>query len=202
MLHQGASHKGGKDLPGGILDKLLSFLAALAGLLLLFVTFSISYAILARFVGFASPVWVVQFNEYALLWITFLGTAWLLARDKHVSIDLITRLLPAFGQAILNLLHNAAGAVLCAVFTWYGTLLTWDQFQRGVTDVQAIDFPKYLVLAVIPLGFFLLTLQFLRKFIAILGGLRNGKTRSPRAKHTHAALEPDSKPFAADRGGR
>ena len=201
-MPRGPSNKEGIDLPGAVLDKLLAFLAALAGLLLLFITFSISYAILARFVGFASPVWVVQFNEYALLWLTFLGTAWLLARDKHVSIDLVTRLLPVYGRVILSLLHNAAGAVLCAVFTWYGALVTWDQFQRGVTDVQAIDFPKYLVLMVIPFGFFLLTAQFLRRFISILGTVRNGNDHSRTAMNSNAAVDSDNKATVANRGGR
>jgi TRAP-type C4-dicarboxylate transport system permease small subunit len=184
------------------LDKLLAFLAGLAGLLLLFITFSISYTILARFVGFASPVWVVQFNEYALLWLTFLGTAWLLAKDKHVSIDLVTRLLPVYGRVILSLLHNLAGAVLCAVFTWYGTLVTWDQFQRGVTDVQAIDFPKYLVLMVIPSGFFLLTVQFLRRFVSILRRFRNGNNQAPATMNSNAAIDSDNKATVANRGGR
>lgn len=196
------SNKEKTDLPGKVLDKLLAFLAGLAGLLLLFITFSISYTILARFVGFASPVWVVQFNEYALLWLTFLGTAWLLAKDKHVSIDLVTRLLPVYGRVILSLLHNLAGAVLCAVFTWYGTLVTWDQFHRGVTDVQAIDFPKYLVLMVIPLGFFLLTVQFLRRFISILRKFRNGNNHAPATMNSNAAVDSDNKATVANRGGR
>ena len=199
---RGPSTKEKNDLPGRVLDKLLAFLAGLAGLLLLFITFSISYAILARFVGFASPVWVVQFNEYALLWLTFLGTAWLLAKDKHVSIDLVTRLLPVYGRVILSLLHNLAGAVLCAVFTGYGALVTWDQFHRGVTDVQAIDFPKYLVLMVIPLGFFLLTAQFLRRFISILGKFRNGNIHAPTSMSSNAAIDSDEKATVANRGGR
>jgi TRAP-type C4-dicarboxylate transport system permease small subunit len=185
-----------------VLDKLLAFLAGLAGLLLLFITFSISYTILARFVGFASPVWVVQFNEYALLWLTFLGTAWLLAKDKHVSIDLVTRLLPVYGRVILSLLHNLAGAVLCAVFTAYGAMVTWDQFHRGVTDVQAVDFPKYLVLSVIPLGFFLLTVQFLRRFVSILVKLRNGNDHPRTAMNSKAAIDSDDKAAIADRDGR
>jgi TRAP-type C4-dicarboxylate transport system permease small subunit len=202
MLNRGPSNNDRIDLPGRVLDQLLAFLAALAGLLLLFVTFSISYTILARFVGFASPVWVVQFNEYALLWMTFLGTAWLLTKDKHVSIDLVTRLLPVFGRVILSLLHNAVGAILCAVFTWYGTLVTWDQFQRGVTDVQAIDFPKYLVLAVIPLGFFLLAVQFLRRFISILRKSQDGNHHARTALNSDAAIDSDKKAAVANRGRR
>jgi len=40
--------------------------------------------------------------------------------------------------------------------------------ERGVVDVQVVDIAKYKVILVIPLGFLLLALQFLRKtFIAV-----------------------------------
>jgi TRAP-type mannitol/chloroaromatic compound transport system permease small subunit len=38
-------------------------------------------------------------------------------------------------------------------------------FQRGVTDVQVVDVAKYKVVLIIPLGFLLLALQFLRKIL-------------------------------------
>jgi TRAP-type C4-dicarboxylate transport system permease small subunit len=88
------------------------------------------------------------------------------------------------------------------VFTWYGTLVTWDQFQRGVTDVQAIDFPKYLVLMVIPSGFFLLTVQFLRRFVSILRRFRNGNNQAPATMNSNAAIDSDNKATVANRGGR
>jgi len=143
-------------------------MAILAGSLLLFVTFSISYSILTRASGVSSPVWIVQFNEYALLWITFLGTAWVLARDKHVSIDLLTGRLSPGKQCFFKRVHGVLGILVCLVLVWYGTWVTLGQFERGVTDVQAIDVPKYLVLMIIPLGFFLVAVQFLRQFLKTL----------------------------------
>ena len=81
-------------------------------------------------------------------------------------------------------------------------MVTWDQFQRGVTDVQAIDFPKYLVLSVIPLGFFLLTVQFLRRFISNLVKCRKGNDHPRAAMKTPAPLDSDDKAAIANRDGR
>ena len=72
------------------MDKILTGMTVLAGLFLLFITFSISYSIFTRAAGLPSPVWTVQFNEYSLLWMTFLGTAWVLSRRKHVAVDVLT----------------------------------------------------------------------------------------------------------------
>lgn len=151
-----------------ILEKLLTLTAILAGLLLFFITFSIGYAILTRAVRLPSPVWVTQFNEYALLWITFLGTAWVLARGKHVSVDLLTGQLNHGAKKYFRLVHSIIGTAVCGILLWYSCSVTWGQFQRGVTDVQAVDVPKYLVLVVIPIGFFLLVLQFIRQFLIVI----------------------------------
>ncbi len=149
-------------------EKLLNSMAFIAGFLLLFVTFSISYTIFSRMAGLYSPVWIVQFNEYALLWITFLGTAWLLARNKHVSIDLLTSRFSNRKKLYFKLFHGVLGTILCLIFSWYGYWVTLGQFKRGIIDVQAVDVPKYLILVIIPIGFTLLVLQFSRQFIKTL----------------------------------
>lgn len=153
-----------------IFDKMITGLAVLAGLLLLFITFSISYSIFARLIGIQGPIWTVQFNEYALLWFTFLGTAWVLHRRKHVSMDIITGRLKPPARGILDRVHSVMGIGVCGVLLWYGSAMTWSFFQRGVTDVQAIDIPKYLILIVIPLGALTLGIQFVRNLIVPFEG--------------------------------
>jgi len=145
-------------------------MAVLGGLLLLFITFSIAYSIVTRKLNLPTPVWVVQFDEYALLWVPFLATAWILARDKHVSVQFLVQYLGGKGKKVLDSIHNLVGMVLCGIFCWYGAYTTWDHYVREVTDVASVDVPKAYVLVIIPVGFFLLTLQFLSKFLAGLMG--------------------------------
>ena len=145
-------------------------MAVLGGLLLLFITFSIAYSIVTRKLNLPTPVWVVQFDEYALLWVPFLATAWILANDKHVSVQFLVQYLGGKGKKVLDSIHNLVGMVLCGIFCWYGAYTTWDHYVREVTDVASVDVPKAYVLVIIPVGFFLLTLQFLSKFLAGLMG--------------------------------
>jgi C4-dicarboxylate transporter DctQ subunit len=151
-----------------LLDRILTGMAVLAGLLLLFITFSISYSIFTRALGFQSPVWTVQFNEYSLLWMTFLGSAWVLRRRKHVAVDVITSHLGFTGRRIADTAHSLLGIGVCGALCWYSSLMTLSLFQRGVTDVQAVDMPKYLVLVVIPIGFLVISAQFSRNLTTSL----------------------------------
>jgi C4-dicarboxylate transporter, DctQ subunit len=150
------------------LDRILMGMAVLAGLFLLFITFSISYGIFTRALNLPSPVWTVQFNEYSLLWMTFLGSAWALSRRKHVAVDIITSRLGPSGRRIADIVYSLLGIGVCGVLSWYSALITLNLFQRGVTDVQAVDVPKSLVLIIIPAGFLVLTAQFLRNLATSL----------------------------------
>jgi TRAP-type C4-dicarboxylate transport system permease small subunit len=156
-------------LPTKIFDWIIKVSAGIAGLILLFITFSIGYTIATRTLGFQSPVWTVQFNEYSLLWMTFLGTAWALSRRKHVAIDIVTGQLGPRGRRVMEITHSIMGAGLCAVLCYYSMVIVLNMYSRGVTDVQAVDIPKYAVLFVIPFGFFCLTIQFIRNLVAEVG---------------------------------
>jgi C4-dicarboxylate transporter DctQ subunit len=169
-----------------LLDRILTGMAVLASLLLLFMTFSISYSIFTRALSFQSPVWTVQFNEYSLLWMTFLGSAWVLRRRKHVAVDIITARLGPSGRRNADVVHSLLGTGLCGVLCWYSSLMTLNLFQRGVTDVQAVDIPKYLVLMVIPIGFLVLTAQFFRNLVA---SLRRTKGDTPELETQTPASE-------------
>jgi TRAP-type C4-dicarboxylate transport system permease small subunit len=153
-----------------ILNHLLSGMAVLAAIILGFITFSISYSILLRSLGFQTPVWTVQFNEYSLLWMTFLGSAWVLSRRKHVAMDVVTGQLKPRARRIAEMMHGVMGIFVCSVLCWYSAGMTLNLFQRGVMDVQAIDVPKHLIIMIIPLGFLVLILQFLRNLAAAFKG--------------------------------
>jgi C4-dicarboxylate transporter DctQ subunit len=162
-----------------LLDRIFDFLAVVIGLILIFMTLSIGYSIFARAVHLPGPVWIVQFNEYAMLFATLLGSAWLLSKGKHVSIEMLISHFSRRGRKILKLIHCLIGMVLCAALCWYGALTTLENFERKVIHVQAVDVPIAYVLFVIPLGFFLLLLQFIWGFVAGLQELRNSGMADP-----------------------
>jgi TRAP-type C4-dicarboxylate transport system permease small subunit len=157
------------------LDGIQKAFALIAGLLLLFVALSTCVAIVLRFIKIPVPLWSVQFNEYSLLWITFLGGAWLLRRGRHVSLDIVTRRLKPRGVKVLSAIHGIMGLGVCGLLTWITGTVTWDNFQRNVMDVRAVDVPKYLILGVVFLGFALLTLEFLNDVFRNIRQLKTGE---------------------------
>ncbi|PON17846.1 hypothetical protein C2W62_11000 [Candidatus Entotheonella serta] len=74
----------------------------MAGVILLMITFLVTGSALVRYMGFRAPIWILQYTEYILLWLTFLGAAWLLREEGHIRIDTVISRLGASSRRNLN----------------------------------------------------------------------------------------------------
>ena len=147
-----------------LFDRIIESLAFIAGVLLLLATLFVSYAAVARYLHFRPPVWVLQFTEYALLWIPFLGAAWLLREGGHIRIDTIVSRLNARSRRKLEIIDNILGFIVSVVIFWFGTLHAIDLYQRGIMDVKGISVPAFPLFLIIPIGGLTLSIQFGRDF--------------------------------------
>ncbi len=153
------------------LDRWLSRVENVLAALGIFVLILIIGAVCAEIVlrtFFARPqVWVIEFSEYGLLYVTFFGTAWLMRQDGHVRVDLLTNALSADWKRRLALASEAIGCAVSVVLTVFGVIVTLDAQRRGLFKPTILEFPTWIVLLVIPLGSMLLALRFLQRFVAL-----------------------------------
>ena len=149
------------------LTRIENLLAAFGIVVMLLIVGAVCLEIILR-TFFAHPqVWVIEFTEYGLLYITFLGTAWLLRQDGHVRVDLLTNALDREWRRRLALVSAAVGFAVSVVLTVFGVIITLDTLRRGVYKPTILEFPTWIVLLVIPLGASLLTARFLQRFVAL-----------------------------------
>lgn len=154
------------------MNRLLRILAAgeniaAAGATLLFVgmTLVICAEVLLRY-GFNSPIsWVVEISEYSLLWITFLGAAWVLRHGGHVRVDILLQYLSPAALRLCGLFSSAAGVLTTLVLLGFGIEATVSAMLRGAFKPTGIDVPTWMVIIVIPIGALLLMLRFVRLFV-------------------------------------
>ena len=119
--------------------------------------------------------WVIEISEYTMLYITFLGTSAVLRQGRHVSVDLLTEALNDTWRRRLAVVSSSICLVSVVALTWFGTLATIDAQQRGVYKPTLMEFPTWIVLAVIPVGSMLLSLRFTHRLLAQLKGATAAK---------------------------
>ena len=148
---------------GKSLDRIEDIFAFLGGVLLVVAVFSVVFQVLARYFFGLSFIWINEVNEYILLYVPFLGAAWLLRHNGHVTVDLLVRVLPPRIKKASNILVAALGIIISAVLLWYGTSVTIEAYARGTVSTTSTQLPLVYLLVVIPVGSLLLLLEFIRK---------------------------------------
>ena len=103
-----------------LFDRILSLFMALACIILCLVMLSIGLEVVLRYFFDRPQVWVIELSEYALLYITFLGAAWVLKADGHVTVDLFTALLNSRVRAICSLVSFIVCVLVSLVLVVYG----------------------------------------------------------------------------------
>lgn len=143
-------------------DRTLNLLSVFAIVLLFFIMLSVTLEVVMRVFLKHGLIWVLEFNRYALVYITFLTFAWLLKNDGHVKMDIVYQKLKPKAQAMLDIITSIIGAVSFFLITWYGTSITWKYFQLNATMDTMVAPPAWLFYGIVPLGTLLVSIQFAR----------------------------------------
>jgi len=159
-------------------DVIIEFLAYLAGIIIFAIAVIITVTAVVRYLGLRSPLWVLQYTEYGLLWFTFLGAAWLLRAEGHIRIDTVISMLHAKRRHKVEIMNDILGFIVSAIIFWFGIVHTIDLYQRGIMEVKGTTVPKFAFFLIIPLGGLTLSIQFGRHFF-----------KKIRSKPVHGAEE-------------
>jgi len=116
-----------------------------------------------RYVFHEPHGWVVEIGANYLVYMGFLGAAWLLKREGHVKLDILLTRLKAKNAALLNAVTSMIAAILCLIVGWYSGVLFGQLVDSGAVMDSSLETPKWILTWTMTVGFFLLFLQFIRR---------------------------------------
>ena len=167
---------------GSIVDRSLDVTFAAACVVLMFVMVSVSSEVFLRYLLDMPQMWVVEVAEYSLLFITFMAGGWVLRREGHVKMDLLVNRLKPKAQALFDFITSFIGIGLVGLlFVWYGVVTTKYVYVHNITADGALDMvPEWTFTWVIPVGGFLLFLQFVRRTFGFFRSYRSPVAKTKR----------------------
>lgn len=148
---------------GRALDTAIMAFTLLAVAILVALVASVSFEVVMRYFLNRPTRWVVEFSEYALLYLAFLAGAWVLREEGHVKVDMLVEILPPRIRAIVLLVTSLLGMATCAAFFWVSTAFLIELYDSGEVLFRSVQVKKWAVMAVMAPGLLLLALQFLRR---------------------------------------
>lgn len=154
------------------LDWFENILVFIGGILISIATFSVVLEVITRFLFNHSFVWVNEFVEYVLLYVPFLGAAWLLRKNAHITIDVLEIYFSNKMRRIADMIIILIGLFVSAVLFWYGKDIFLKYLESDLRSLTPMKVPLAYVMICIPIGSLVLFLEFIRKGFLFLKGAR------------------------------
>ncbi len=130
------------------------------GFLCLIIAMMIGLAILKivmRYVFNASLLWSDIMLQHLTLWLCFFGAALATCERRHISIDVLSRILPDKYTRWTNLVIDCIALVVVAILAYYGFLFLGDEQLSEAVLIGNV--PLWWAKTIIPYGFVLIAIH-------------------------------------------
>jgi TRAP-type C4-dicarboxylate transport system permease small subunit len=116
-----------------------------------------------------SIFWGDEMLRLMVLWLAVAGGLAASRLDKHISIGVVDRFLPATAKLVTRIIIDLFTAGLCALFAWQSARFVYSSYEYGDTVMR--DAPAWAAQVIMPIGFGLMALRHLvLAFTRPLGG--------------------------------
>lgn len=117
-----------------------------------------------------------EVSVYCMIYITFIGAALTMKRGAHIKVDILYSKLRKNARLWLDAVTLAVGTIIGAIATWQTALWVRYTYNFGFTSPGILETPMWIPMAIIPIGLFLWTLQYLVEAIKALNTLIQEKS--------------------------
>lgn len=115
-------------------------------------------------------MWTVEMSEYLQIYFAFLGAAWALRQRGHVALDVVVQRFGPSGRRACAVMVDIMGMAVTAIMCIFSVVIVYEQMLLGIPVIKTLELPKWLVILPIPLGMFLLAVEFAVKLIGDIRG--------------------------------
>jgi len=123
------------------------------------------FQIVMRFFFSGGYIWADPLLRYMVLWAGMFGAAVATRKGKHISIDIISHLLPDKIQPYLSGAINLFSATVCAFLAYASIVFVRNEAEFGGTRI--FDIPAWQINLVFPIVFSLIAIRFLLNTILV-----------------------------------
>lgn len=114
--------------------------------------------ILLRNVFNTGFVWSDELLRLMVLWLTMVGAMTASRDNKHIKIDVLSRILPAKLQLLSQALTALFASLICVIITWHAFRFVAGSREFGETLLE--NLPAWYFQAILPFGFGLIAFRY------------------------------------------
>jgi TRAP-type C4-dicarboxylate transport system permease small subunit len=134
--------------------------------LLLIMLFLASSQILLRNLFEVGMVWADPLLRIFVLWLGLLGALAASRDNKHITIDVLTRLMPARVSMLTHIFTSLFTATVCGIIAYHSVRFVMQEYESATVSVAGL--PAWIYEIIIPFAFALIGLRYLLRFSQLL----------------------------------
>ncbi|PIC79087.1 hypothetical protein CSV75_14035 [Sporosarcina sp. P18a] len=161
-----------------LFDSIINFMAILGRVVIIIISLLIIVDIVSLKFFSNQFSWILEVSEYLLVFLTFLGVAWLLREDGHIKLDLLLNRLSEKNRTRMEIVNSCIGAIISLIITVYGFLATWNLYMRDIKTETILEIPRSMLIVIIPVSFLFVFVQFIRNILSAINKLKLSSKKS------------------------
>ncbi|MDJ0793891.1 MAG: TRAP transporter small permease [Woeseiaceae bacterium] len=118
--------------------------------------------------------WADELVKIIVLWLAMVGSIAAARDNRHIRIDLITHILSGPLVTWARIVVDVFAAIVCGVIGWYAYLLIREEISWGDTIFN--NTPLWIMHAIVPLAFALISYQFVVRVAKLVHSLFAGES--------------------------
>ncbi len=146
-----------------LFDLILDIMAWVGGIICVFMMLGISADVVARYFLKKPILGMQEANTMLIVWIVFLGSAWLLKKNGHINMDILVQMIRPRARDWLNFIISILCAAIALILFWFSIQVILDTFRRHTLENGNLAINTGYVLLAIPIGTLPLCIQFIRR---------------------------------------
>jgi TRAP-type C4-dicarboxylate transport system permease small subunit len=108
-------------------------------------------------------IWADTFLRHLVLWVTFLGASLATRENRHINIDIFSRLLSPAARRPVQFITNLFASGIAVLLARAAYVFVRDEKAFGSTTF--LNLPLWIVVTIIAIGFVLIAFRFILKAI-------------------------------------
>ena len=155
-----------------LIGKLSSALNMMAGFSMLGVAVITVYEVVLRKIFSMPTGWVFTTSLFVMMWFALLAASQGLRERRHISVDIVLMWFSQKTKAYLEIASCICSLFFVSIITYFGSDMCVDAYKKGMTSIDMLIYPLWILYLVFPLCGVVMILQILELFAHRRASLR------------------------------
>ena len=147
------------------IDKINEFMGIITGFATFFLLLMVLWGVFARYVLRSPSHIALEVSGYFMVLLSFLGAGYILLKEKHVSVQVLTVKIPEKFKRLHQMSINIILALFSLLVIYEGISFTVLAYTQNYRSTSLLNFPLWVVFLTIPFGTFFFFLQSIRNIL-------------------------------------